>query len=332
MTSIKADSVEHKRSDVTKQKNCGLEYDHFPTTECKSTSKSPPSSSDRILEGIVYNKPALLSADRDGLSNLHRIATYVSDPMLIDAIIKTLKNGNNFREDASRQNYLGHSPLFVSILTRNKTFAVKFLNARVPLNQRDSLGKTIFHYLAAKNSYFFTSEIFRESTFEPGEIAQALHAPDSEGLTATHVAYQAGNMVAFENFYRYGGVQLLRRNDQKRDYTLLHMAAEKGDIQMTEFLLTNKEFKMNVDVMGADEATPLHLAVSNGHVELARHLLELGADSTIPLRECSVLGLVPYECETEMRALFAQKVPQFYNFLSECSDNYYGDSSDDESS
>ena len=325
--SLGTDNLEEAKKSEVKGRRRGPECDGFPTDDKKCPTNKP--TSDQVLDEIIYNKQALMRTQRDGTSNLHRIATYLSDSTVIDTILKTLKNGNNFKQDSSRQNYLGHSPLFVAILCRNKTFVLKFLQAGVPLNLRDGLGKTIFHYLAERDSEYFANEIFKQVTFQSSEIAPVLLTPDHEGETSAHVAFRVGNTIAFENFYKYGGVQLLLKKDQKREYTLLHMAAEKGDRWTTEFLLTNKEFNLHVDAMGGDEATPLHLAVSNGHIELARYLLDSGADATIPLRECSVLGLVPSECEAEMRALFAQKVPHLYNFLSVASDNYYGDDSDD---
>ena len=283
---------------------------------------------DNYLNAIAGDRNFLMQSNDKGFTNLHQLSIETSDSRVIHKAIQTLKAGKNFESDVGRQNYLGHSPLFLSILARNKTFTVEFLKAGAPINQIDYLGKTIFHYMADRNAQAYTEEIFKSHTFKTNAIPM-LQIWDAEGVTPMQVAVQEGNMVAFQNFYQFGEEQL-KLKDKKRGYSMLHLAAERGNTYLIDFLL--KKGIVNVNEKGLDDATPLHVAVSNGEMEVVRSLLDARADPTTFLRENSLLGLIPMECEDEMRALISQKVDAAtFKYLSEYSEyDLYSDSDDED--
>ncbi|MGL9732402.1 MAG: ankyrin repeat domain-containing protein [Wolbachia sp.] len=57
--------------------------------------------------------------------------------------------------------------------------------------------------------------------------------------------------------------------------TPLHIAAEKGHMEIVDALIKQKE---NVNAEDKEGVTPLHLDAVNGHVEIANALLKEGAD------------------------------------------------------
>ena len=307
------------------------------TEKCPKLTVTEPTRSNIVpeqetyeinLNAIASDRNSLMKGNERGFTNLHQLSMETSNSIVIQKAIQTLKAGQNFEFDSGRQNYLGHSPLFLSILARNRTFTLEFLKAGAPINQIDYLGKTIFHYMAERNAQTYTEEIFKNYSFQTDALL-LLSVWDCEGVTPMQVAVQEGNMVAFHNFNRFGDEQL-KLKDKKRGYSMLHLAAERGNTYLIDLLL-NKSV-IDVDVMGFDDATPLHVAVSSGNIEVVRSLLDAGANPLVFLRENSLLGLVPMECEEDMRAMIAQKIaPENYQFLSENYEfDYYSDSDSDE--
>ena len=66
-------------------------------------------------------------------------------------------------------------------------------------------------------------------------------------------------------------------NEKKnRGYQLL-IAAEKGDIKEIENLIDEKKYGdlvADINMKGLDDFTPLHFAVSEGHIEIVEFLLD----------------------------------------------------------
>ena len=282
---------------------------------------------DKYLDALTGDRNMLMRSNEKGFTSLHQLVFQTSNSHFIQKAIQTLKTGLNFKSDAGRQNNHGHSPLFLSILLRNKTFTLEFLKAGAPIDQTDQRGRTIFHYLAERNAQVYTEEIFKNYTFKRDAVP-LLDIWDRDGVTPMQLAVLEGNMVAFQNFYQFGEGQLKQR-DKKRGYSMQHLAAEKGNTYLTDVLIRKKV--INVDERGFDDATPLHVAVANGHLEVVRSLLDAGADAKLFLRESSLLGLIPEECKDQMRQLISQKVDEeTFMFISDFSEMDYSDYSDSE--
>src|SRR5688500_16114874 len=62
--------------------------------------------------------------------------------------------------------------------------------------------------------------------------------------------------------------------------TLLHFVAVWGDLHAAQLLV---DAGVEIDLPGEDYFTPLHTAISHGHLELAKLLLSRGAD---PAKKC----------------------------------------------
>ncbi|XP_023933464.1 ankyrin repeat domain-containing protein 39-like [Lingula anatina] len=62
-------------------------------------------------------------------------------------------------------------------------------------------------------------------------------------------------------------------------YTVLHIAAEDGDIDRLQHLLTAGQCDIND--RGMCEMTPLHSAAGNGHTQCVQLLLQHGVDTSI---------------------------------------------------
>ncbi|KAI6656275.1 hypothetical protein LOD99_11288 [Oopsacas minuta] len=96
-------------------------------------------------------------------------------------------------------------------------------------------------------------------------------------------------MEAFHYFYNIGGDQLYQK-DKKKGYTLLHMSAGKGNEFLVDMLLNKEDEEIDNNEQALDEATPLHLAVAHGHINIVESLLNAGAIATIFMREYSIMG------------------------------------------
>lgn len=85
-----------------------------------------------------------------------------------------------------------------------------------------------------------------------------------------------------------------------RGWTLLHVAARKGDLKEVRRLL-NEGMDVNLPAWGAKSrgATPLHLAAQGGHLKVMDELLERGAD--IDARTKGACGWTPLHVAAKER-------------------------------
>ncbi len=106
-----------------------------------------------------------------------------------------------------------------------------------------------------------------------------INAPSgSEGLTPLHFAALGGQTAAIE--------QLLKRGAKVDSFTAdgkspLHLAAMKGHTGVIKWLLDRPEFDVNVNGTDAQGKTPLHCAIFAENLDVARLLVQKGADPLI---------------------------------------------------
>lgn len=73
----------------------------------------------------------------------------------------------------------------------------------------------------------------------------------------------------------------------------IHWAADRGNIDMLRFLVF--DLKANIELKDQDGQTALHYAVSCGHTEIVKYLLDLGANATVKDND----GAMPLDIATE---------------------------------
>ncbi len=89
-----------------------------------------------------------------------------------------------------------------------------------------------------------------------------------------HQAVAQGNYVAVKQFIERDPTSVHQQD--KNEKTPLHIAANRGDVEITHLLLKNDAQVNAIDDLGE---TPLHVAAWNEHIEIARLLLVHGAVS-----------------------------------------------------
>lgn len=142
-----------------------------------------------------------------------------------------------------------------------------YLDHGAQVDTPDRFGDTPLHQATrAANSALTTLYIDRGAK---------INQPNHAGETPLHYATVAGN-PAFITMLLERGANLEART--KRGGTLLHVAASHNNVPVMTFLLKEKGFR--VDCTDDGQGTPLFYALSFGHEEATRFLLEQGASVT----------------------------------------------------
>ncbi|MEM9983328.1 MAG: ankyrin repeat domain-containing protein, partial [Bacteroidota bacterium] len=93
---------------------------------------------------------------------------------------------------------------------------------------------------------------------------------------------------------------------EKNDYTSLHIAAEKDQVDVIQQLHQQKGIPIDTfkDHHNCDYTTPLHIAVKNGQLAAVKILLELGANphlGTLGTEGVKIRGKTPLDYANELQ-------------------------------
>jgi ankyrin repeat protein len=86
-----------------------------------------------------------------------------------------------------------------------------------------------------------------------------------------------------------GGCSLARDFIHAQDYTVLHSAAGKGDVEILRLIVETCPDEICVDVQAEGGTTPLWWAANAGHMEAVEYLLGLGANINATAYGCTSL-------------------------------------------
>jgi len=229
------------------------------------------------------------------------------------------ENINQKPSDKKNERTPINNQLLKEVITRNAGEVEKLLDAKADIRTIDDNGYPILHIAAYHGhvemvSLLITYRMWRQEN-PPTSVWQALVGStpmvddlDTHRQTALHLAVKGGHEIVVGLLLSHK-VDIDARNRSMR--SALHIAAETGNTKLVELLLRAKakindqdnmgmtaldlaaikgdmpvvrkliEYKADVNTFSPQKrTTPLHLAVSNNHIEIAKTLLE--AKSIIP--------------------------------------------------
>ncbi|KAK6493235.1 nuclear factor NF-kappa-B p105 subunit-like [Huso huso] len=168
------------------------------------------------------------------------------------------------------RNDLYQTSLHLAVITQQADAVEALLKANADLSLTDRHGNTALH-LAAKQG---DSEIL-SLLLQHQEAAKLINLPNSEGLSALHLAVLANSLPSLRQLISYGVD--VDECEQSSGRTALHLAVEQENISLAGSLLL--EGSAYVDSSTYDGSTPLHIAAGRGSVKMTALLMAAGADA-----------------------------------------------------
>uniref|UniRef100_A0A7S2RSK9 Uncharacterized protein n=1 Tax=Mucochytrium quahogii TaxID=96639 RepID=A0A7S2RSK9_9STRA len=108
-----------------------------------------------------------------------------------------------------------------------------------------------------------------------GDYREFVNDTDAYGLTPLHYATLLGNVEAVRDLVELGADPNVRDNT-KNGFSSLHVAAKRGNIEITTAFLRIPTIKL--DLKASKNGTALHLCTRQGHVSVAKLLIDAGSD------------------------------------------------------
>jgi len=208
---------------------------------------------------VALNMPEMVKLLLDLGADINAKARYGRTPIMFSASHKDLRifemlverGANPFDKD-----YEGSTLLHYAAANRN----IPLINRlSLPINITNEKGETPLHFAAWTGD----KEVV-DLLLEKG----AQHIPTTQGLYPLDYAHLSEQMDLVKHLLEKGAPF------STQGYTILHHAAALGRKDIVDLLLP----KMDINVEDPDLLTPLHYAVWNEQIDLARYLLERGAD------------------------------------------------------
>ena len=165
----------------------------------------------------------------------------------------------------------GLTPLAIACQRGNFFAADRLLRAdRIDIGICDNQGSTPLHEACE-----FGSDKIVEVLLKKG--AQILEA-DRDGVTPLHVACREGHVAIVKLLFLHGYhmKEGLVKAEDIHGSSALHFAVESGVKDIVEVLLLNGADPI---AQKRNEVTPLHIAARNGHIEIAKYLLQFKGQS-----------------------------------------------------
>ena len=224
-----------------------------------------------------------------GFTPLHYSAKYL--PRIVDENEATGSEAANADPEVTRKSSSGRSvalllscganpnlvdadgltPLAVAC-QRGNFFAVdRFLNDDgVDIGICDNQGSSPLHEACECGSEKIVELLLKKGA----QIQEA----DREGVTPLHVACREGHVAIVKQLFLHGYdiKERLVKAEDINGSSALHFAVESGVTEIVEVLLLNGADPI---AQKKNEVTPLHIAARNGHIEIAKYLLQYKGQS-----------------------------------------------------
>lgn len=204
----------------------------------------------------------------DNLSPLH-----ISARNGFSKTIKSLLNSTHIKVNQIENE--GFTPLHSAVAGGYKAVEALLGHNRVNITARSKTGITPFHLAVIKENQMLV-ELFVNRQ-------EDLNIGDNDGVTALHYAITNGNKQIVEYLLSLGNKVDVNAVTLKRKWSPLHFAIYFKREDISSLLIDNSNIKVNL--ISDEGASPLHLAVSRGQVEVVKKLLEKDAKIDVQTKE-----------------------------------------------
>ncbi|YAF99073.1 MAG: ankyrin repeat domain-containing protein (plasmid) [Nodularia sp. CChRGM 3473] len=219
------------------------------------------------VESVVQKKSNSISPFCKTLSE--KIGPFGAAPDLSVALGEAIVEGGNLNQtcDIFGEKWL---PLNV-LLSTDEALAEDLIQTGVNVNAKDGKGDTPLHYLgkSEKNARLLLSR------------GAKVNVRNQNGNTPLHNVF-GEKTAAVIKLLIDGGAKVNARNQEQ--ITPLHLVPNSGKADITELLIRSGA---DINARSNQNWTPLHYAAS--HLEIAKKLIEAGADLTIQNRQGAVI-------------------------------------------
>jgi ankyrin repeat protein len=249
-----------------------------------------------IMKAIEFNnfdKVRSIINENPGIINKSYKYKNFTGPPLHFSVIKKKSNIVDFLikngADVNKKDNFCNTPLHYAVISNDISTLKILLSQNVEINSKNKDYNTPLLLFRKDANYKIIESLLKNGAnvnscngvFTPLKLSMVYFRSDIERLIKQYGGINSddlfqsiinGNSLNIPKLIeKYPDLANARWNYRK---TLLHVSAEKGDINLVKYLVG----KIDVDVLNNHCLTPLHLAVANANLEVVRFLLDYGAN------------------------------------------------------
>jgi len=258
---------------------------HSKSVDLESLKKEnicPESEQDSNELAELAHKQAVadrvFTVDDEGDTQLHSSIIHLLEPMSLFFI--SLVPDCSFLNIPN--NYL-QTPLHLTVITKQHLLTRTLMTSGAKVDVKDHKGNTPLH-IAAKEGDALSAEILlrpvqyeeiKDLTYPISyqQIPQNLESRNYDGQVCIHLAAEGCHIDALSVLLSKGAN--INARDGKSGRTILHYAAESGNLTLLEFLLGQDN--LDVDALTYSGLTPAMLAYGRNNTEVVQRLKAKGA-------------------------------------------------------
>ena len=215
-----------------------------------------------IIEFLVNTGCDINAEDDEGQTPLHKAAMFGN----VESVKLLLEKG----ADANKVDNSGHTPLHIAIITGGDIEVVSTLVTKSELGIRKDDGQHALH-LAIRYHKIDSIELMLKHR----QASELLTATCNYGYTPLHLAVSLGHLDTVERLLKDQKPNVFKTTKQRR--TLLHLAAATNNGAIMLVLLDLQGTATLVNKPDESLHTPLHDAAMHGHLKQVILLMDRGA-------------------------------------------------------
>jgi ankyrin repeat protein len=265
------------------------------------------------LADSLHGRPLFIAADLGNLDMVQELLRLGAKPSVA---WEENKRFSPLHKAADR----GHLAIAKLLIERGADVNAKFANGCMPLHSALSSHHPDLAILLIENGANLEAPLhtggyplclaamFREQEvlnllIEKG--AQKPSSPEDQEILLGGLA-NFGDVALFKHYVAQLGLdaQLPLRERMTHDYNPLVTAAAHDSLALVQYLVEDLHYNVNRISSGA---SPLSMACRKGHLEVARYLIDHGADVDAPVQSSNAIGHAIMDCRPAIVELLLQK-------------------------